>query len=275
MPRVRAAEIDALLALRANGKLLVGRERIALLEAVIAHGSITRAAEAAGFSYKTAWDAVNAINNLLPRPAFLTHTGGPKGGGVSVTVEGRRLVAAFRGLEAKLARISAMIATQGLEERDEFVLLSMTMKHSARNAFRCVARDISSGKLSADVALEMADGVEIRAILTNASVAEMGLSPGACVLALVNAASVMLAPHEEDAEGSAASESPGARRNRLAGRVVARFDGDGFAEATVELGAGKTLVSLMSVANADAAGVAAGARVCATFLGADVVLAGD
>ncbi|MGA9485951.1 MAG: molybdenum-dependent transcriptional regulator, partial [Methylocella sp.] len=50
-------QIDALLALRSDGRLLVGRDRIALLEAVIEHGSMTKAAEATGFSYKTAWDA--------------------------------------------------------------------------------------------------------------------------------------------------------------------------------------------------------------------------
>src|ERR1700730_5588491 len=55
-------EIDSLLACRAGGRLLVGRERIALLEAVMEHKSITKAAEITGFSYKTAWDAVNAID---------------------------------------------------------------------------------------------------------------------------------------------------------------------------------------------------------------------
>jgi molybdate transport system regulatory protein len=43
-------EIDSLLAWRAGGRLLVGRERIALLEAVMEHKSITKAAEITGFS---------------------------------------------------------------------------------------------------------------------------------------------------------------------------------------------------------------------------------
>ena len=75
-------KVDALLALRSGGRLLVGRERIKLLEAVAEHGSITKAAKAAGFSYKTAWESVNAINNLLPTPAFVTKAGGRAGGGV-------------------------------------------------------------------------------------------------------------------------------------------------------------------------------------------------
>jgi len=61
-------KIDAMIALRSNGRFLVGRDRIAILEAVAQHGSITEAAKALGFSYKTAWDAVAAINNLMPRP---------------------------------------------------------------------------------------------------------------------------------------------------------------------------------------------------------------
>jgi len=41
-------ELDAILAWRAGGRLLIGRERIALLESVIIHKSITKAAEATG-----------------------------------------------------------------------------------------------------------------------------------------------------------------------------------------------------------------------------------
>src|SRR6516162_10678324 len=110
MARSPPQGIDTLLALRSGGRLLIGRERIALLEAVMEHKSITKAADAAGFSYKTAWDAVNAINNLLPRPAFITRTGGPRGGGAEVTEEGRRLISVFRRLEEKLGRISSAIA---------------------------------------------------------------------------------------------------------------------------------------------------------------------
>ena len=37
-----------------------------MLEAVAAHGSITAAAKALGYSYKAVWDGLNAVNNLLP-----------------------------------------------------------------------------------------------------------------------------------------------------------------------------------------------------------------
>jgi hypothetical protein len=39
-------------------------QRIALLQHIAEQGSITRAAKAAGISYKAAWDAIDELNNL-------------------------------------------------------------------------------------------------------------------------------------------------------------------------------------------------------------------
>lgn len=43
-------------------------QRIALLQHVAEQGSITRAAKAAGISYKAAWDAIDELNNLAAQP---------------------------------------------------------------------------------------------------------------------------------------------------------------------------------------------------------------
>ena len=86
-----APRTEALLALRGIGHLPVGRDRIAMLEAVAVHGSITAAAKALGHSYKAVWDGLNAVNNLLPAPALLTQSGGRGGGGATLTESGHRL----------------------------------------------------------------------------------------------------------------------------------------------------------------------------------------
>ncbi|MEJ0095312.1 MAG: molybdenum-dependent transcriptional regulator [Methylocella sp.] len=267
MPRVLPGKIDTLLALRADGRLLVGRERVTLLEAVIEHGSITKAAEVAGFSYKTAWDAVNAINNLLPRPAFITHTGGPRGGGAEVTAEGRRLLTAFRHLEEKLGRISQSIVEEGLEHERDLLFWGVGLKLSTRNAFHCTVLEVAAAPVNVEVRLEVSPGVEISSIVTNASIAELGLAPTRCVVAVVNASSVLLAPCNETPRISA--------RNKIGGLVVERFDGGADAEVTVELGQGKTLTSIMTVDSADAGGVAAGVKVWAIFQSSHVILASD
>lgn len=267
MPRVLPGKIDTLIALRANGRLLVGRERITLLEAVIKHGSITKAAEAAGFSYKTAWDAVNAINNLLPRPAFITHTGGPRGGGAEVTDEGRRLISIFRRLEERLGRISDRIAADGLAADEGLALLGMGLKFSARNAFHCSVIDVAPGPVHVEVRLLVSPGLIISAIVSNASVSELGLAPRRAILALVNASSVMLAPCADAPRISA--------RNSIRGRVLSRFDGGRDAEVTVDLGGGKTMTASITAESADAAGIAEGAEVYAIFQSSSVMLASD
>lgn len=43
-------------------------QRMALLEQIAIQGSITRAAKAAGLSYKAAWDAIDELNNLAEKP---------------------------------------------------------------------------------------------------------------------------------------------------------------------------------------------------------------
>ena len=159
MARNLPGEIDSLLAWRAGGRLLVGRERIALLEAVMEHKSITKAAEITGFSYKTAWDAVNAINNLLPRPAFVTRTGGSHGGGAEVTDEGRRLILTFRRLEEKLGRISTAIAAEGLEHDQDLLFWGIGLKLSVRNALFCKIVKITRAPINIEVKLEVSPGL--------------------------------------------------------------------------------------------------------------------
>jgi len=260
-------KIDTLLALRADGRLLVGRERVTLLEAVIQYGSITKAAEIAGFSYKTAWDAVNAINNLLPRPAFITHTGGPRGGGAEVTDEGRRLISAFRRLEEKLGRISESIVEDGLENEQDLLFWGVGLKLSVRNAFHCKIVELLPAPVNVEVKLKVSPEVEITSMVTNASVAELGLSPGRSAVALVNESSVMLMPQDETPRISA--------RNKIAGIVRSRSDGGVVTEITVDIGEGKTITSVVTLEGAEDLAITPGAKVWAIFKASHVILASD
>jgi molybdate transport system regulatory protein len=160
---------DALLLLRGAGRLPVGRDRIAMLQAVAAHGSITAAAKALGYSYKAVWDGLAAINNLLPRPALQTQSGGRGGGGAILTEEGHRLVAAFRRLEERLSAISASIAREGAEALQDPRLWSFAMKTSARNAFHCEVAAVTRAAVNAQVELQVTDTSRIFAVITRQS----------------------------------------------------------------------------------------------------------
>jgi len=87
------------LSLDAPGGSLVGERRIRLLEAIAEQGSIKRAAAAVPLSYKAAWDALAAMNNLAEHPLVERSTGGRQGGGTRLTDAGRELVAMYRAVE--------------------------------------------------------------------------------------------------------------------------------------------------------------------------------
>src|SRR5262245_46097288 len=86
-------EIPGAVWIAAGSENMGGKERIALLRAIVEEGSITRAAQAAGFSYKGAWIAIDAMNRLAGAPLVERMTGGRGGGFTRLTPHGERLVA--------------------------------------------------------------------------------------------------------------------------------------------------------------------------------------
>src|SRR5688572_27867909 len=87
--------LEGALWLQRGGSLLGGADRIALLEAIHATGSMLQAAKAVGISYKTAWDRVQDMNNVAGRPLVDRVAGGAGGGGTVLTADGLALIAAF------------------------------------------------------------------------------------------------------------------------------------------------------------------------------------
>jgi molybdate transport system regulatory protein len=84
-----------------NGKPLLGKGRLELLRHIESTGSISRAAKAMKMSYKSAWDAVDAMNNAMATPLVESASGGRRGGGSRLTEAGRRLVREYERLEER------------------------------------------------------------------------------------------------------------------------------------------------------------------------------
>lgn len=262
-----APKIDALLALRGDGRSLVGRDRIQLLEAVDQHGSITRAAKAVGLSYKAAWDALNAVNNLLPHPVIQGQAGGHHGGGAVVTDHGKALIAAFRLIESRLARVAALFADDSLQSDPTALLWSLGMKTSARNAFRCQVAEVKRGPVNTEVILRLSETTQIAAIITTDSVDDLGIAVGREAVALVKSTFILLAPGREPPRTSA--------RNCLIGSVCHREDGPISAEIALDIGGGKTLVAIVTRDSAEDLGLQVGDAACAMFKASHVILAVD
>lgn len=255
-----------MLGLRREGRPMVGRDRIELLEAVGTHGSISKAAKAVGLSYKAAWDALNAVNNLLPRPAILGQTGGRQGGGAIVTDDGLALIASFRMMEKRLEKVAHMLA--GDNAGDSFSLLwSLGMKTSARNAFRCTVTDIRKGEVNAEVIMRLSAKSELTAIITSESLTDLDITIGREVMALVKSSFVMLAPGAEPPRISA--------RNRIVGTISHREDGTVSTEFTLDIGDGKSIVAVVTRDSAEEMGLALGDKAVAFFKSSHVILAVD
>ena len=105
-------------------------QRIALLAQIAALGSITQAAKAAGMSYKTAWDAVDELNNLAERPLVERSVGGKGGGGARLTPAGERLLALYQRLEELRERMLESIEEDG---EDLELIGRLMLRTSARN----------------------------------------------------------------------------------------------------------------------------------------------
>ena len=91
-----------------KGAPAIGPGKAELIERIGETGSISAAARAMGMSYRRAWQLVEALNRDFREPVVTTAVGGTRGGGAQVTPFGRRVVAAFRGMEGKA---SAAIAS--------------------------------------------------------------------------------------------------------------------------------------------------------------------
>jgi len=158
-------------------------QRIALLAQIAQLGSITQAAKAAGMSYKTAWDAIDELNNLAERPLVERSVGGKGGGGARLTGDGERLLALYQRLESLREHM-----LESLEEEADLELIGrLMMRTSARNQLHGRICGIERHGLNDLVAIELPGGVRIQARITRESTEKLELSDGRPVVALMKA----------------------------------------------------------------------------------------
>ncbi len=252
------------------GTAYLGDTRVKLLEAIDRHGSITQAAKQVPLSYKAAWDAVDAMNNLADQPLVERSTGGRAGGGTRLTEHGRRVVAMYRALEAEyqgaLDRLGRQFAQTPVGDMQAFqrLLRRMSMRSSARNQFAGTVVGLSEDAVDVQVRVKVDTHIELSAVVTHDSAAQLGLAIGSEVIALVKSSSVLLLT-DETLRISA--------RNRLWGTVSRVVEGGVNAEVTLDLGAGRTATAVVTADSVHALGLVPGARACAAFKVSSVILA--
>ena len=213
----------------------LGDTRIRLLEAIDRYGSISQAAKAVPLSYKAAWDAVDAMNNIAEETLVERSTGGLHGGGTRLTDYARRLIAMYRALEQEsqlvLERLAARLGDAACIDVQQFqtLLHRMSMRVSARNQFVGTVTALREGAVNFEVGVRLDAETELSSIITKRSAEYLGLAIGCEVHAFVKASDVIL---------MIGHKGRIAARNQLWGNVSRIDIGSVNSEVTIELKGG-------------------------------------
>jgi molybdate transport system regulatory protein len=88
-----------------GGNVVLSEWRVELLEAIDAHGSLSRAAEALDIPYRTAWERVKATEGEIGFRLLDSESGGLDGGGSRLTPQARDLCRRFRRVSGGIQEV--------------------------------------------------------------------------------------------------------------------------------------------------------------------------
>ena len=90
--------------LTSKGGHVIGKGGASLLKSIEKHGSISKAAEELGWSYKYAWDQLREMETRLGSPVVVRKRGGETGGGTRLTALAKSLLRKYEGIERRVQR---------------------------------------------------------------------------------------------------------------------------------------------------------------------------
>lgn len=243
----------------------IGDVRISLLEKIGEYGSITQAAKVVGISYKTAWDAVDAMKNLSGETLVESVSGGKGGGGSRLTRAGEKLVRTYRLIQQEHERFLSSIG-EGVDDFGNFyqMIRRLSMKSSARNQFFGKIIRIHDGPVNTEVEIVLNGEDRIVAVITHESRENLNLKVGSEVWALVKASWVILGTDDSDIKLSV--------RNRLCGTISRLTKGQVNSDVVLTLAGGNTVSAIVTNDSIEQMGLKVGAQACALFKASSVIL---
>lgn len=182
-------QTEILLTIKLQQQLFVDPKRVRLLKEIRQSGSINQAAKNANVSYKSAWDHLEAMNAISPKPLLERNAGGKNGGGTQLTHYAERLLQLY-DLLAKTQEKAFEILQDEQIPLDS--LLSATAKFSpqssARNQFFGKVKRLDEKGVHCDVMIEIANFPEnLTACITESSRQRLQLAEGKEVMLMIKA----------------------------------------------------------------------------------------
>ncbi|WKW41181.1 molybdenum-dependent transcriptional regulator [Kosakonia cowanii] len=258
-------QAEILLTLKLQQRLFADPRRIALLKQIEQTGSISQGAKNAGISYKSAWDAINEMNQLSEQTLVERATGGKGGGGAVVTRYGQRLIQLYDLLGQIQQKAFDVLSDNDALPLDSLLaaISRFSLQTSARNQWfgTITARDHQQVQQHVEVLL--ADGqTRLNAAVTAQSAERLGLEAGKEVLVLLKAPWVSLTC---DARLAAQAD------NQITGAITHIEQGEMQSEVLIALPDGQTLCA--TVLNAQVEDMQEQQQVTAYFNADRVILA--
>jgi molybdate transport system regulatory protein len=239
--------------------------RISLLEKIGEFGSITQAAKAVGISYKTAWEAVDVMNNLSGGALVESATGGKGGGGTRLTDAGKKLIQTYQMIQKEHERFLSRIR-EGVDDFDNFypIIRRLSMKNSARNQFFGRVTQILTGSVSSEIRISISDKDEIEAIITHESLENLEIKVGCEIWVLIKSSSVILGTEDDNLKLSVP--------NCMHGTVLRMTQGKDSSDVVLMLDGGNTVSAIVNNESIKRMGLKEGIKARALFHASSIIL---
>ncbi|HEV7223808.1 MAG TPA: molybdate ABC transporter substrate-binding protein [Pirellulales bacterium] len=101
--------VDLQLAVKCAGRIVLDEDHAEILAAIARFNSISAAARGIGISYRHAWKLVQEANEAAGTPLVEAATGGLRGGGATLTEQGRLAIDVYDRLRAELRASSGAV----------------------------------------------------------------------------------------------------------------------------------------------------------------------
>ena len=258
-------QAEILLTLKLQQRLFADPRRISLLKQIAQTGSISQGAKNAGISYKSAWDAINEMNQLSEQSLVDRATGGKGGGGAVLTRYGQRLIQLYDLLAQIQQKAFDVLSDDDALPLDSLLaaISRFSLQTSARNQWFGTVTQRDHQQVQQHVDILLADGTtRLKVAITAQSGERLGLDEGKEVLVLLKAPWVSVT---RDPQVAAAAD------NQLPCRISHILRGEEQCEVLMALPDGQTLCATLPLA--EAAGLEEGADVTAFFNADRIILA--
>ena len=258
-------QAEILLTLKLQQRLFADPRRISLLKQIAQTGSISQGAKNAGISYKSAWDAINEMNQLSEQSLVDRATGGKGGGGAVLTRYGQRLIQLYDLLAQIQQKAFDVLSDDDALPLDSLLaaISRFSLQTSARNQWFGTVTQRDHQQVQQHVEILLADGTtRLKVAITAQSGERLGLDEGKEVLVLLKAPWVNVTR-----DPTVAAEAD----NQLACRISHIQRGEGQCEVLMVLPDGQTLCATLPLTEAKT--LEEGAEVIAFFNADRIIVA--